>query len=254
MKAVVLLSAGRHPVSGKPVLPRLEAQAIALAAGIKGQTSGLHAGAGTTGVADALGHGLERIDWLAIAADADPVPALAAHLRDVRPDLIFAGRRGQGGEDTGLLPYALADALGLPILADVVASGPANEPGAMRFDQALPKGAKRRVTMRLPALVTMHPLAPAPMPYAFARARRGVLCRKDGVSIVPPPTSFEERPHRARPKLMRRAGAASEDGAGVIVDPGPEEAARLILDHLEKLGIRRFSRHAAETEWEPPPS
>ncbi len=34
MRIAVLLSAGRHPVSGAPVLPRLEAQAIRLAVGL----------------------------------------------------------------------------------------------------------------------------------------------------------------------------------------------------------------------------
>ncbi|EHP71446.1 putative electron transfer flavoprotein, beta subunit, partial [Methylorubrum extorquens DSM 13060] len=46
MRIVVLLSAGLHPVSGAPVLPRVEAQAIRMAAGLGAgsETFGLHAG------------------------------------------------------------------------------------------------------------------------------------------------------------------------------------------------------------------
>ncbi|MEX6505071.1 electron transfer flavoprotein subunit beta [Jiella sp. M17.18] len=242
MRIVVLLSAGRYPVSDRPALPRLEAQAIALAQSLAGETSGLHAGTDEAGIADAFGHGLDAVEMLDIAAEADPVPALAAHLKAHPADLILAGRRGQGGEDTGLVPYALAEALGLPILCDVAAIAAADAPGAMRFDQALPKGAKRRVTLRLPALVTVHPLAPAPSPYVFARARRGVVRHLPGVSEPAKAAPFEEKPYRERPKLMRKAGAqAGEAAEKVHLHPDPDEAARLILDHLKRIGIRRYS-------------
>jgi len=223
-------------------MPRLEAQAIALATGLGGTVSGLHAGAGEAGLADAFGHGLDGIDRLDIAEGADPVPALAAHLSEYPAELVLAGRRGQGGEDTGLLPYALAEALGLPILADVVAVEAGGEPGVMRFDQALAKGAKRRVTLRLPALVTLHPLAPPPHPFVFARARRGTIRHVPGLSAAPPQTPFEERAYRARPKLMRTAGGQGEpSGDKLVIGPEPDEAARLILDYLERNGIRRYT-------------
>ncbi|MCB8838377.1 electron transfer flavoprotein subunit beta [Aurantimonas sp. VKM B-3413] len=260
MRIVVLLSAGRHRVSGRPSLPGVEAQAIALAAaladageaGTGGERppsamsfSGLHAGPGDEGIADAFGHGLEAIDRLEIAEGADPLPALARHLKEHPAELILAGRRAEGGEDTGLLPYALAEALGLPILSDVTAIAAADEPGALRFDQALPKGAKRRVTLRLPAIVTVHPLAPAPAPFVFARARRGVVRTLSGLPAPVAASPFAEKPHRARPKLMRSAaagsGAADEAGDKLHVHPDPQEAARLILDHIERIGIRRYS-------------
>ena len=258
MRIVVLLSAGRHRVSGRPSLPRVEAQAIALAAALAGtdgagkggerqpsamSLSGLHAGSGDEGMADAFGHGLAAIDRLEIADGADPLPALARHLKDHPAEMILAGRRAEGGEDTGLLPYALAEALDLPILSDVVAIDAVGEPGVFRFDQALPKGAKRRVTLRLPAIVTVHPLAPAPAPFVFAKARRGVVRTLPGLSEPAAASPFEERAYRARPKLMRSAGsgAAGEAGDKVHVQPDPEEAARLILDHLERIGIRRYT-------------
>ncbi len=156
----------------------------------------------------------------------------------------MAGRRGQGGEETGLLPYTLAERLGLPILADVVAIASAGDPSVARLDQALTKGAKRRVTMRLPALVTVHPLAPPPFPFAFGKARRGMIRRHEGLSIPRTPSAFEQRARRVRPKLMRQAGPSSGGGDSVVVDPDPDEAARMILDHLERIGIRSFTRRS----------
>lgn len=246
MKVVVLLSAGLHPVSGRPVLPRIEAQAIALAQGLErvgAEVCGLHAGPEAGLPREALGHGLSRLVHRESPAGADPVPALAAALAEAVPDLVLAGRRGEGGEDTGLVPYLLAETLGLPLVADLVAiEGLDAAPPAARFEQIVSGTTRRRFTRRLPVLATVHPRAPDPLPFAFARMRRGTVERLDGAVAETHRDGFEERPYRLRPKLMRRAGPGASAPASetVIVDPTPEEAARLILDHLERLGIRRF--------------
>ena len=174
MRIAVLLSAGRHPISGAAVLPRLEAQAIRVAAGF-GQTSGLHAelrqafglhaGPDAAAVAGALGQGLGRIEHVALAAEADPVPALVARLKETAPDLVLAGRRGQGGEETGMVPYALAAALGLPLVPDIVAAGA--DGGDLILDRSLGRGARLRVSVRGPVVATVHPEAPPPLAYAF---------------------------------------------------------------------------------------
>ncbi|MCQ8780755.1 adenine nucleotide alpha hydrolase family protein [Mangrovibrevibacter kandeliae] len=256
MKITVLLSPGLHPLSGKPVLPRLEAQAIALGKSLGGVLSGLAAASCPDGVADALGHGLAQLDLIATTEGEDPMPLLAAALAEDGPKLVLAGRRSQGGEESGLVPYALAKALGLGVVADAVAIEPGTEPGTLSILQALPKGARRRVVARLPMVVTVHPAAPPALPYAYGAARRGTL-RARRVQAAPgapdaAPGLFEERAYRKRPKLMRGAGtggsaaerlrAATEaGGAGgrVLTDLSPEQAARTILDHLAGLGILR---------------
>ncbi|OXS99033.1 hypothetical protein B7H23_12530 [Notoacmeibacter marinus] len=247
MRVVVLLSAGRHPVSGRAILPPLEAQAIAMALALDPHCYGLHAGCTPDGVADAPGYGLPSLDLLTIDADVDPVPALAADLSKRKPDLIVAGRRGQGGNDTGLLPYALAEALHLPLLNDIVSAAQEDSDGMGRFEQALPKGAKRRVTMLLPAIVTVHPLAPAAAPFAYAKARRGTIEFREGPSGEAAPGLFETRSRRARPKLMRQADAESDGGGAAIIDPDPDDAARMIVDYLERLGVRRLRNEASRT-------
>lgn len=263
MKIAVLLSAGRHPVSGAAVLPRLEAQAIRIAARLgeaygmvdgAGAPFGLHAGPDAAAVADALGQGLGRIEHVPLADGADPVPALAARLIATAPDLVLAGRRGQGGDESGIVPYAIADALNRPLIVDVVAVAPGDEAGTLRLDQSLGRGALRRVIVRGPVVATVHPDAPAPLAFAFGRARRGTLVSL-GPAAAPasgPVIPVEERPYRRRPKVVKGApaggsaaerlkAATGESGAAasgrLLVDPDPEEAAREILIYLRRIGV-----------------
>ncbi|WP_288588006.1 electron transfer flavoprotein subunit beta [uncultured Methylobacterium sp.] len=259
MRLAVLLSAGRHPVSGVPVLPRLEAQAIRLAVGLGEvhEVVGLHAGPDVAAVAEGLGQGLARIEHLTVAAEADPVPALAARLAALAPDLTLAGRRGQGGPETGLVPYGLAEALGLPLIPDVIGLAP-EAAGRLSLDQSLGRGARRRVIVGGPVLATVHPDAPAPLAYAYGRARRGAL-EPVAVSVSPGLATeagalpaIEERPYRRRPKLVKGApagGSAAERlkaatgeagasaGGRLLVQPDPDEAAREILAYLRQVGV-----------------
>ena len=251
MKTVVLLSNARHPVSGRAQLARLEAQAIGLAAGVDADARGLHAGASIDGVQAGLGHGLAVLDIVDLRDGSDPLPALATFLQEQlfgtnAPELILCGRRSEGGEETGMVPYHLAAILGLPILADAVALRPGEAPETLVVDQAMAKGARRRVTIRLPAIVTVHPLSPPPLPFAFGKMRRGEIRHHEPLekpalpdTAMPMDASADERPHRSRPKLMRQSGTSS-GGPNLHVGPEPEEAARLILDYLEANGIRRY--------------
>ncbi|MFH6787094.1 MULTISPECIES: electron transfer flavoprotein subunit beta [Methylobacterium] len=263
MKIAVLLSAGRHPVSGAAVLPRLEAQAIRIAVrlgeafGVLDGGSapfGLHAGPDAATVADALGQGLARIEHLVLPEGVDPVPALAEHLAATAPDVILAGRRGQGGGESGIVPYALAAALDRPLIADVVSVAPGDEAGTLRLDQSLGRGALRRVVVRGPVVATVHPDAPASLAYAFGRARRGTIVSLEPTAepVAGPAIPVEERPYRRRPKIVKGApaggsaaerlkAATGESGAAasgrLLVDPAPEEAAREILAYLRRVGV-----------------
>jgi electron transfer flavoprotein beta subunit len=249
MRIVILLSAGRHPVSGRACPVRVEAQAVRLAAGLGGDVLGLHGGPDDAPLREHLGSGLTDLHVLETPAEADPLPGLLATLQELRPDLILAGRRAQGGDDTGLLPYAIAKALDLPIVADAASIALAD--GALVVEQALPRGERRRVTARLPALVTVHPAAPPPLPFAFGAARRGRVARQPGIDLpatVPP--DLTERPYRKRPRLIAKSAAgtsaadrlkaateAATGGGRVLVDPAPEAAAAEILTYLREIGV-----------------
>lgn len=250
MRIAVLLSAGRHNVSGRPAPVPVELQAIRLAVDLGGELEGLHAGPDAAPLRDALGHGLTRLTRFHLGEDDDPTPSLRAALEAGGFDLVLAGRCGQGGEDSGLLPYALARALGLPILADAAALAHGPQPGTLSVEQALPRGARRRLVLRLPAFVTVHPAAPAPLPFAFAAMRRGIVDEKPGVAAPRAAEAVDERGYRPRPKLIARsaAGASAADrlkaateaasgGGRLLVDPAPDDAAREILVHLREIGV-----------------
>lgn len=250
MRIAVLLSEGRHPVSGRACPVPVELQAVRLASGL-GTATGVHAGPDVNAVRDALGHGLSRLIHLQLPEANDPLESLAAMLAADGPGLILAGRSGQGGEDSGLLPYVLARRLGRPIVADAVALRK-GEDGTLIVEQALPKGARRRVTVRLPALVTVHPAAPAPLPFAYGAMRRGVIEVRGGVPLAPAAREIEERAYRKRPKLIAKAAAgasaadrlkaateAASGGGRLLVDPAPEEAAREIVAFLRGIGVLR---------------
>jgi electron transfer flavoprotein beta subunit len=263
VKVVVLLSAGLHPVSGQPVLPMIEAQAVRLASGL-GRALGLHAGPAAFPSSDALGHGLSRLIHVAIPASADAVPALVEALGADRPDLILTGRRSQGGDETGFVPYAVASQLGMALISDAIAVERAELDGTIIVWQALLKGERRRLVVRLPAVVTVHPDAPAPRSFAYGAARRGKVQSVRAGAVAEVLERPDERPYRRRPKLMRNApgvgpaaerlaaatGSASSSGAIVLVGPRPEEAARAILARLRAIGVIpgiQASRQSAET-------
>lgn len=110
------------------------------------------------------------------------------------------------------------------------------------------------MAVRGPVVVTCHPDAPAPLAYAYGRARRG---RVEALAVAPASLpalalAVEERPYRRRPKIVKGApagGSAAErlkaaTGEGgsaasgrLLVEPDPEDAAREILAYLRQIGV-----------------
>lgn len=232
MRSVVLLSGGIDPVSGRPAPPRGEIAAIGLALSAGGAVGGVHVGLPAAALGQAAGHGLGQIACL--RGGGDPVAILAAHLSAAPPDLVLAGSRACGGEDSGMLPYLLAERLGWPLLAGVVAIGTVAD-GWLPVTIGLPLGARQDARIRLPCILCAHDAAPAP-PFVFDRARRVAMhavAVADAETIAPPEGT--ERPYRARPRLI---GSAEPAGGGRVLDnPDPAEAARVLLDHLRALGM-----------------
>lgn len=247
---VVLVSIGRHPVSGRPRPAAADARALDLALSLPdARVRLLHAGdPAEPALRDYLGMGVEAMTVLAMTADADPVPALIAHLRAAKPQLVLAGVRAEAGEDSGLLPYLVAEGLDCALCPGIV--GLAIDGAEAEALQALPRGRRRRIGTRLPLLATVPATAPPPRMSAFGRARRA---RIETVAVSPmidaARSSWEERPARRRPKRLRVAKAASaadrvravtEAAAGkgrVLQGLAPDAAAKAILDYLIEEGI-----------------
>ncbi len=249
IEVVVLVSAGRHPVSGRPRRSPLDARALELALRLPdAAVRVIHAGVpDEPALRDYLGMGLDRLTVLALSPGCDPVPALAAYLGQHVPDLLLTGARGEGGEDSGMVPYLMAQSLGCALIPDAV--GIAVNAGTAEVTQVLPRGRRRLIPARTPVVVTTHAAAPDPRPSAFARARRGVIAIEPATAPADEfLTGCDIRPWRPRPKLLRvarggtaldRLKAATETKTGkgrLLVQPDPEEAAAAIFASLVEQG------------------
>jgi electron transfer flavoprotein beta subunit len=261
VKVVVLLSVGRHPASGRARRAPLDARALEMALSLpEAEVHGLHAGDPSEAtLRDYLGMGLERLTVLAIPSGSDPVLCLTAHLATLAPDAIFAGRHAEGCEDSGMLPYLVAQGLGYGVVADVAGVRIADCHASLT--QALPRGRRRLVETRLPVVAIVNTAAPEPRQSAFARARRGIV---DSIAADVPADTFaqscEIRPWRPRPKRLRipaggnalerlKAMTEAKSGAGrLLIQPSAEEAARAIYDYLVE---KRFIEQT-RTRREPP--
>ncbi|UDM49141.1 electron transfer flavoprotein subunit beta/FixA family protein [Cupriavidus sp. MP-37] len=175
-RIAVLVSIGRHPVSGAPRYSRNDAAALELGRDLAGKHGArlavLHAGdAADPALADYLALGAGEVEVLACAEGTDAARVLAARVEDC--DLVLTGTRAEGAYDTGMLPYRLAAVLGRPLLGAAVDLD--IEGGRVAVRQFLPKGLRRRVDAALPAVVSVHPLANVQPRYAYARLREGAI-------------------------------------------------------------------------------
>jgi electron transfer flavoprotein beta subunit len=255
VEVAVLLSLGRHPASQRSRAAAADARALELALrlGHGARLSALHAGDPTEpALRDYLGMGLESLTVLRQPAGCDVLPALAAHLALSRPQLILAGVAAEAGPGSGMLPYLLAEALGAALLVNIAELAVTG--AGIAALQALPRGRRRSLSTPLPTLATVSLAAPAPRPWAFARARRG---RIEVINAPPGPPVAEdirEQPARQKPRRLKlatagsaadRLRAATEIQAGrgrLLVDPAPQEAAAAIYDYLVEEGILSPSR------------
>lgn len=241
----VLLSAGRHPVSGRGRRALSDARALDLALGLEGgRPHAIHAGdPDDPALRDYLGMGLANLAVLKTDADSDVLPALLEHLRDLAPDVILAGDAAEVGEGSGLLPYLLAEGLGLPLVAQIamMTSGSA---GAEVL-QGLPRGQRRRLRVRGPFFAVAGKAAPPPRQVAFGAARRGQVQILEALSLPDREAAdWARTPARPRPKrlkIVKGASAAERlaaatgqgmQGGQVIRGKDPRFAAEAIYNAL----------------------
>jgi electron transfer flavoprotein beta subunit len=232
MRVVVLLSSGRHPVSGRPAPVEVELQAIRLARRIAMHVIGVHAGPETDLLREHGGYGIDFIHRLDGPAET---ATLLPTVRALEPDILLAGRRGMGGTDSGMLPYRLAHALGWPIVADAT-SLDVTEAG-FEIAQFRMRGARRIVTLRGPIVASVHHAAPPPPPFTFAHSRMVSINTVPQTRELPPSPvmNIEEQPYRKRPRVIPQNAAPRT--RTLLRDVTPQAAAEAILDHLARLGF-----------------
>lgn len=259
IRIAVLVSSGRHPVSGRPRRAINDAQALEMALEMRLKLATqypvalhvLHAGLDAEPVLRSyLGMGIDEIEILALPPDTDILPPLAARLCDLQPQLILTGVRAESGWGSGCLPYFLAQRLGFPIVsnADYIALSDTAE--IAEVHKVMAHGYRRALDVHLPAVISVDAAAPPPRQSAFARARRGHLkINAIAIDTIAPPFFGEVQPARKRPKRLRvdtatsaaeRLKAITEVAAGHSrsVEPGSaEEAAHIIYEYLAETGL-----------------
>ncbi|NLR73853.1 electron transfer flavoprotein subunit beta [Leeia aquatica] len=245
VKLTVLVSPGRHPVSGRARVSPADAAALCQARELPGtQLRVMSAGQGKTADLDAyLGLGVAELEWIP-TADERVAETLQAALAG--QELVLMGSRADGGLSSGMLPFQLAAALGMPVIQDVLQVSLRGR--TARVVQFLPKGLRRELEVDLPALITLHPRAHGTTRYAYALARAGrvVQCHGFVVSVSEQcwqvePANRRARPLKAQLKLsgharMQGAIASDEGGrAGQVVKQGTVvEKAQVVLDYLRE--------------------
>ncbi|WP_144107025.1 electron transfer flavoprotein subunit beta/FixA family protein [Paraburkholderia sp. BCC1886] len=249
MKIAVLVSVGRHPVSGTARYSRNDAAALTIALSLAkahhASLDVLHAGdASNPALKEYLALGARVVEVLEAPATSDTAALLATRLTGY--DLVLSGTRAEGAFDTGMLPYQVAAALDMPLVGAAVDLNVRN--GVAEVRQFMPKGLRRRVEVSLPALIAVHPLANATPAYAYARLREGTI---EPIATQARPENDEHlawttRAATAKPLRLaaaeKRSGHArmlsatttESRGGSVVIEGSSVEKAQVILAYLRE--------------------
>lgn len=254
IKVISLVSIGAHPSSGRMRRAEQDARAVELGLQLAGDNlQVLHAGDPHEPALRAyLGMGLAQLDVLQQPAGADVLGVLGDYLREAGAQLVLSGSQAETGEGSGMLPFLLAERLGWPLVVGL-AQVESIHNGVAQVLQALPRGQRRRLSVRLPMLATVDNAAPVPRQSAYGPAQRGLLAAHE-VAVVEDElfTDAVLQPARPRPKRLKvikaKSGAdrmkaatakASGGGGQVLKGVTPSEGAEAILKLLVEEGVLR---------------
>lgn len=245
----VLVAPRSHPTSQRLTRCQADATAVALGLGLGKQMRLLCAGQMPDSVArDYLALGAPMVEVLPCATDAPLVDVLLPALRDVA--LVLTGSRSEADQGSGVLPYALAAALGRPVVTDVL-TVEADGSGWI-VTQALPKGARRRLKVQAPAVLAISAAAPLTLRHSLADAVAGKIVRSAAANVVSASPVGTRVPTRKRRKLLEaitvQSGHARMLGAiespstgGVVLQTGSVDAkAQAVLDYLRTHSLVTF--------------
>ena len=251
----VLVSCSKHPISGVARHHHNDSLALQLGLNLANKHTAtlqvLHAGdAENPALQDYLALGASQID--VISATGNVLEKLVTQLQNV--DLILTGTRAENGEDSGLLPYLLADKLNLPLVAGALEISShentlyENQPN-IEVLQFLPKGQRRRIVVTLPAVIVVHPLAPISLKFVHAQRSLGrinVMANKlSDIELSTHATTWITEPPRKAIKLKAQtkqtgherlmdAISSKPKGGTVVNDRNNVEKAQVIITYLRE--------------------
>ena len=239
-RILILAALGRNPVTGSARPNRDDLLALELGRQL-GHATLLHAGnPDEPALSDYLAYGADTLDVVPAMLGQDIASLLAD--RAGGHDLILTGTRAEGGEGSGLVPYLVAERLGWPIVAQALEVRIAD--GHAEVTQGLPKGQRRHIRVRLPAVIVVHPKAPVTPRYAYARRVAGRVVRHEATAVPALDTAWRVEPATRRPVKFKaresKAGHArmlsaivTEARGGAVVNTGsPADKAQAILSYL----------------------
>ena len=243
-KIAVLVSGGRHPVSGQARHCRNDSLALQIGLDLNQSLTSniriLHAGeANNPALQDYLALGAAQIN--VVPTTGDIVENLAAQLSNT--DLILTGTRAENGEDSGLLPYLLAAKLNCAIVADALEITP--QGNKLEVLQFLPKGQRRRVLVSLPAVIVVHPSAAVRLNFIHARQNLGSIVSLPVGNSAAKSSQWQSGAPRKPIKLVAQikqtgherlmAAISSKTKGGTVVNEGNNvEKAQVILAYLRE--------------------
>lgn len=253
-KVISLVSIGAHPTSGRARRAEQDARAVELGLQLAGaDLQVLHAGdAAEPALRAYLGMGLAELHVLEQPQGADALSVLGDYLQGAGAQVVLTGSQAETGEGSGMLPFLLAERLGWPVVVGL-AEVESISNGVAQVLQALPRGQRRRLKVRLPMLATVDNAAPKPRQSAYGPAQRGRLA-VDEVELVQDELldSSELQPAKPRPKRLKvikaKSGAdrmkaatakASGGGGQVLKDATAQAGAQAILKLLIEEGVVR---------------
>lgn len=271
MKIALLVSVGRHPVSGAARYSRNDAAALCIALSLakthRATLDVLHAGdASNPALHEYLALGAPVVEVLPLEsacaqaedqaaqqpaqqaaeqpgpAPADAAALLAARLRGY--DLVLSGTRAEGAFDSGMLPYRVAQALDMPLVGAAVDLSV--QDGCAQVRQFMPKGLRRRVEVRLPALIAVHPLANATPTYAYARMREGTIRARDDARAATALSSVPSSVSASVSPSVSPSGRAADDLAWTV-RAGGAKPVRLVAAEKRSGHARMLSATTTES-------
>ena len=253
-RIAALVSTAKHPSSGVARHCRNDSLAMTIGLNLAKQASAhmqiMHAGKpDNPALKDYLALGAKQVN--VIATDTEIVENLTASLANV--DLILTGSRAESGDASGLLPYLLATKLNIPLVAHALQIQLVED--KVEILQFLPKGKRRLVSVQLPTVVTVHPLAAVDLHYAFAKQITGKIVTLRAIlpAIQPALQPANASKVETQSKLENRksiklkapenktgherllAAISSENKGGTVVNEGNSvEKAQVIMDYLRE--------------------
>ena len=247
-RVAVLVSTALHPSSGSARHCRNDSLAMAIGLNLAENITVLHAGKpDNAAVQDYFALGAKQIN--VIETENDIVENLAANLKNT--DLILTGSRSESEPASGLLPYLLAAKLNLPLVANALEIKPVAD--GIEILQFLPKGKRRLMSVQLPAVVVVHPLAAVDLHYAFAKQIAGKIVALPALKPVNTgkikapntivnrkPIKLKELQHQTGHERLLAAITSQNKGGAVVNEGNSVEKAQVILNYLREYRLVDF--------------